>query len=98
MRAAILALIVGAFPSVQIGMTRADALAALKKDSLTVCESERLDKPDPLLGGAVSGVVACRACPCPEHLASLIVWFSATERVTSIGVAQPRKPRPGSGR
>ncbi len=95
---AILSILVTAFPSVQVGMTRKAAMDALGKDALSVCDSVELPESDPLLGGAVSGVVACRGCPCPPHLASLIVWFGASGKVTGVAVVQPRqKPDAQSG-
>jgi hypothetical protein len=87
----LLLLVVAAFPSVQLGMSKEAALKALEKDGLCVCESGEIPEGDPLAGDAVSLLVACRQCPCPPDLASLIVWFGKTGRVTGVGFAQPRE-------
>ena len=94
MRLALLAILLSAFPSVRVGMTRAEAVKAIATDGLLVCESITLPSPDPLLGGATSGVLACRKCPCPAQLGSLVVWFSKADKVTGVAVVQPRAEGP----
>jgi len=76
-----------AFPSVEVGMMRARAVEALKKDGLRMCDTTSLAKPEPLLGGAMSGLVACRACPCERAKASVIVWLNGDGRVCSVAMA-----------
>jgi len=76
------------FPSVQVGMTHDRALAALATDGLIVCDAMILKDPNPALGDATHGLVACRACPCEAQKASLLVWFNAKDRVSSVAVVQ----------
>lgn len=84
----VLLLLLSAFPSVQVGMPRPRALEALKADGLTVCDTTTLEQPDALLGGATSGLVACKACPCERQRAAVLVWFDARGRVCSVSISE----------